>query len=581
MPTRVAIDPITRIEGHLRIELETDAQKITKAWSESTQFRGIETIVKGRDPRDAWAFTQRICGVCTGTHAVASIVAVENAIGSQPPEQARLIRDMVLASQGVQDHTIHFYHLHAMDWVNVASAAQADPEAAAEFARSIGSTWKGNTVERFAQVRDTVQGILDSGQLTIFASGYWDHPDYRLPPEANLMAVSHYLDALEFQRSMIRINTVFGGKNPHPNFLVGGMACTIDQDRSESINQVHIDQIKVWIDETVEFVKTCYLPDALAIMSVYPDYFDIGAAQPNFIAVGRNGATYAGDPADSRITSPYTDIKPGVLLDGDLTTVHPFDPAKIAEYITSAWYTYEAGDDVALTPDEGETTVKYTGPTPSPDMWLGDSDKYTWSKAPRYDGRAVQVGPLARILLAYAQGDARTRELVDSAAGTLGITLDQLNSTGGRTLARAVEAVTTAEVLAEKTFPAFVANIQKGDISVFDATKWEPSSWDKKTSGYSLLEVARGNLSHWVSIENGKVARYQAVVPTTWLAGGRDAEGNQGPYEESLAGNGQHPLVDPDQPLEPLRTIHSFDPCMACAVHVLDPEGRQLQVVTS
>jgi hydrogenase large subunit len=566
------IDPITRIEGHLRIELETEGGKIVKAWSETTQFRGLEEIVQGRDPRDVWAFVQRICGVCTSVHAIASIVAVENAIGSNPPEQARLIRDMVLASQEVQDHVIHFYHLHALDFVDVTQAAKADPQAAVDFARAIGSTWKGNTLERMTQVRDTVQGILDSGQLSVFTGGYWGHPDYRLPPEANLMAVAHYLDALEFQRSMIRIGTVFGGKNPHPNFLVGGMACSIDPGHTESINQVQVDQIGVWVAESLEFVKACYVPDALAIAGVYKDYFDIGAAQDNYLAVGMAGATFGGDPAESKWTSGHTVIKPGVIFDGDLGTVHPFDPQKIEEWVHSAWYSYEGGD-IGLKPSVGETTVAYTGPKP-PYEWLGDSEEYTWCKAPRYDGRAVQVGPLARVVLAYAQGHERTVEIVDAALAQLGITPAQLNSTGGRILARAVECLTSAEILAETTFPTFVKNLKGGDIDVFDPTRWEPGSWAPEASGMSFVEVARGNLSHWVTIKDGKVARYQAVVPTTWLAGGRDASGQQGPYEESLAGDGQHPLSDPARPLEPLRTIHSFDPCMSCAVHVLESNGR-------
>ncbi|MDR3107957.1 MAG: nickel-dependent hydrogenase large subunit [Bifidobacteriaceae bacterium] len=579
MAERLVIDPITRIEGHLRIELESDGGKITKAWSETTQFRGLEEIVQGRDPRDVWAFVQRICGVCTSVHAIASIVAVENAIGSNPPEQARLIRDMVLASQEVQDHVIHFYHLHALDFVDVASAAQGDPQAAVDFARSIGSTWKGNTLERMTEVRDTVQGILDSGQLSIFTGGYWGHPDYRLPPEANLMAVAHYLDALEFQRSMIRIGTVFGGKNPHPNFLVGGMACSIDPGHTESVNQVQVDQIGVWVAESLEFVKSCYVPDALAIAGVYKDYFDIGAAQDNYLAVGMAGATYAGDPADSDFASAHTEVKPGVIFDGDLKTIHPFEPDKIEEWVHSAWYSYQGGD-VGLKPSEGETTVDYTGPKP-PYEWLADGQEYTWCKAPRYDGRPVQVGPLARVILAYARGHQRTVEIVNSAAERLGITLDQLNSTAGRTLARAVECLTSAEILAEVTFPAFVENLKDGDIEVFDPTRWEPSSWPDEASGMSFVEVARGNLSHWVTIKKGKVAHYQAVVPTTWLAGGRDKDGQQGPYEESLAGDGQHPLADPAQPLEPLRTIHSFDPCMSCAVHVLDPTGQEVRVVES
>jgi len=580
MANRVTIDPVTRIEGHLRIELETDGDAIKTAWSEATQFRGLEAIVKGRDPRDVWAFVQRICGVCTTVHAVASLTTVENAIGSMPPHQAQLIRDMVLGAANVQDHVIHFYHLHALDWVNVANAAKGDPQAAVDFATKIGSKWRGNTLQRFTEVKNTVQGILDSGQLSIFTGGYWDHPDYRLPPEADLMAVAHYLDALEFQRSMIRIDTVFGGKNPHPNFLVGGMACTIDPSSAGSINQVQLNDIQTWMNETLDFVTNCYVPDALAIMGVYKDYFDIGASAPNYIAVGLGGAIYAGDPNQApRYPTPMMDVKPGVIFDDDFSKVLPFDLTKITESIASAWYTYDNGGK-SLPPSQGETTVDYSGPTPPYD-WLGDSDRYTWSKAPRYDGRPMQVGPLARVMLAYAQGHPRTKELVDAAAAKLGITLKQMNSTGGRTLARAVDALVEAEIMANQIFPTFVKNIAGGDIDVFDASKWEPSTWPKQCQGIAFVEVARGMLSHWITIENGAVKSYQAVVPTTWMVGGRDETGQIGPYETSLAGNGKHPLVNAAEPLEPLRTIHSFDPCLSCAVHVLDPDGDELSVVTT
>lgn len=580
MTEKVLIDPLTRIEGHLRIEMETEGKQIKKAWSVSTQFRGIETIVQNRDPRDVWAFVQRICGVCTSVHAIASITAVENAIGSNPPENARLIRSLVLGSQEIQDHVIHFYHLHALDFVNVVNAAKADPQKTLEFAHSIGSKWRGNNLKRFTEVRDTVQQVLESGQLSIFTGGYWDHPDYRLPPEADLMCVAHYLDALEFQRSMIRINTVFGGKNPHPNFLVGGMACSIDPNSSESINQVQMDQIKTWIDEIVEFVNDCYYPDVLAIAGVYKDYFDIGATHPNYLAVGLAGSIFAGDPNKSRISSVHTAIKPGVIMGGDISKVLPFDPHKIEEFISSAWYEYSVGDDKGLTPDKGETTVKYTGPEP-PFEWLSDNDKYTWSKAPRYDGKPMQVGPVARMMLAYAQGYEPVKKLVDGAIDTLGITPAQINSTMGRTFARAAEATVSAQLLLED-YNALVDNIKEGRIDVFDASKWEPSSWPAQCEGYSFVEVARGDLSHWVSIKDGKVERYQAVVPTTWLAGGRDANGVTGPYEESLMGTGTHPLVDPKAPLEPMRTIHSYDPCMSCGVHILDPDGKLIgEAVTS
>ncbi|MCL2481945.1 MAG: nickel-dependent hydrogenase large subunit [Propionibacteriaceae bacterium] len=580
MADRVVIDPLTRIEGHLRIELETDSGVISKAWSEATQFRGIETIVLGRDPRDVWAFTQRICGVCTTVHAIASITAVENAIGSNPPQQALLIRDMVLAAQEVQDHVIHFYHLHALDWVDVASAATADPAKAVAFAEQIGSTWKGNNIDRMTAVRDTVVNLVNSGQLSIFTGGYWGHPAYKLPPEANLMAVAHYLDALEFQRTMIKINTVFGGKNPHPNFLVGGMACTIDPNHSASINQVQLADVQNWVNDTLDFVKSCYVPDATAIVGVYKEYFDIGASSPNYMAVGMSGATYGGDPNKTpRYPTPMMDVKPGVIINNDFAHPQPFDPTLISESIASSWMSY-AGGAQTLTPDKGETTVAYTGPA-LPYTWLGDNDEYSWCKSPRYDGKPVQVGPLARVLLAYSQNHPRTKELVDGAVATLGITLEQMNSTAGRTLARAVECLTSAEILANDTLPLFMKNLQGGDISVFDPSKWEPSSWPKQASGYAFVEVARGNLSHWVTIENGEVSRYQAVVPTTWLTGPRDENGQMGPYEVSLAGDGKHPLVDPTQPLEPLRTIHSFDPCMSCAVHILDPDGQELLVATS
>ncbi|APT84024.1 nickel-dependent hydrogenase large subunit [Corynebacterium aquilae] len=581
MAERVVIDPLTRIEGHLRIELEREGEKITNAWSETTQFRGIETIVKDRDPRDVWAFVGRICGVCTGTHSVASVTAVEDAIGSIPPEQAQLIRDMVLASHEVHDHVVHFYHLHALDWVNVVSAAEADPAKTAEFAKSIGSTWRGNTEYQFAKVKKKIQEILDSGQLSIFTGGYWDHPDYRLPPEANLMAVSHYLDALQFQRSIIRISTVFGGKNPHPNFLVGGMACQIDPNKSETVNQVQLDQVKEWSEEILEFVTECYYPDAVAIMGVYKDYFDIGASSPNFMAMGMAGTTYAGAGGKLKaVSTMHREIKPGVILDGDYSRVQEFHPEEIEEFISSAWYTYTEGDDAGVKPAVGETNPAYTGPKP-PYEWLADSEKYTWSKAPRYAGRPMQVGPVARVLNAYLQNNPRTRQLVDEALDQLDITIDKMNSTAGRTYARACEAVTSAETLAHDLLPRFVENLRRGDFDVFDSSKWEPKTWPKDCEGFALMEVARGTLGHYVHIENERVANYQAVVPTTWLAGGRDPKGQLGPYEQSLAGNKQHPLVDPNQPLEPLRTIHSFDPCMSCAVHVLDTDGSPLfEVVT-
>jgi len=563
MSNRVVLDPVTRIEGHLRIEMTTKDGAIDEAWSETTQFKGIELVVKDRDPRDAWAFVQRICGVCTAVHAVASIRAVEDALQYPVPKQADLIRNLVLGSQMVQDHVIHFYHLQALDFVNVVGASKADPVKAAAIATSIEPKYDLNSVARFTEVRDTVAKILASGQHSLFTNGYWDHPGYLLPPEVDLIGVSHYLDALSFQRSMIQINTIFGGKNPHPNFLVGGMAAPINMDNEITINQVKLDKIRGLVDESLSFAENVYLPDVLAILAAYKDYARIGASSPNYLALGKAGYNGSGYPTNSGFT-------PGALFDGKLD-VHEFDMAKVEEFVTSGWYDYSAGNDKGLHPFDGETTPHYTGPKP-PYEWLADQDKYTWSKAPRYDGRAVQVGPLPRILMAYVQKDAETVEMVDPILRSLGLGVADLNSTAGRILGRAVESVLLARQM-KVWFDQFVTNIKGGDVTTFNPDKWEPSTWPTSSKGVGFAEVGRGTLSHWVHIDDAKISNYQCVVPSTWNGSGR-ALGQKGPYEEALS-NG-HPLVDPKAPLEALRTIHSFDPCQSCGIHVLDAEGTEV-----
>ncbi|MFZ0158568.1 MAG: nickel-dependent hydrogenase large subunit [Kineosporiaceae bacterium] len=564
MTTRIVLDPVTRIEGHLRMELLTDGGTITDAYAETTQFKGIELVVKDRDPRDAWAFVQRICGVCTVVHAVASVRAVEDAVVYPVPKAADLIRNLVLGSQIVQDHVIHFYHLQALDFVNVVNAATGDPAKAAQAATALEPHYPLNSRPRFDQVKQQLTKVLDSGQLGIFTNGYWAHPDYRLSPELDLMAVSHYLDALTWQRSMIRINTLFGGKNPHPNFLVGGMASPINMDHEITINQVKLDKIQGMITEAKTFVENVFVPDVIAILGAYADYADIGRSSPNYLALGKAGYNGPGYPKGSGFT-------PGVLLNGNLTNVIDFDLDKIEEYVTSGWYAYSGGGDKGLRPWEGETTPKYTGPTP-PYSWLADSERYTFSKSPRYDGKAMQVGPMPRILMAYVQRDPETLEVLDPILRTLGLKPQQLNSTAGRILGRAVEALILARQL-QRWFDEFVAGIKAGEVATFNPDKWEPSTWPASCKGVGFAEVARGTLSHWVRIENGKIGNYQAVVPSTWNGSGR-ALGQRGPYEEALAGG--HPLVDAAAPLEPLRTIHSFDPCQSCGIHVLDATGREL-----
>jgi Ni,Fe-hydrogenase I large subunit len=557
-PTRIVVDPVTRIEGHLRIEAQADAGRIQNAWASATQFRGIETILQGRDPRDAWAFTQRICGVCTVVHAVASCRAVEDALGIRVPVLANLIRNLVHGMQFVQDHVIHFYHLHALDWVDVVSALRADPAATARVARQI-SPWPNNSETHFAAVRDRLQKFVAGGQLGIFANGYWGHPAYRLPPEVNLLAVAHYLEALDWQRDVIRLHAIFGGKNPHPNFLVGGMACAINLDDTATINAARLVDIQAMLRRAREFVEQVYWPDLVAIAGFYKDWGAIGGGVPNFLACGEFPEGEVGEY--DRLYLPRG--------------IHPYDHEKVREYVTSSWYEY-AGDGAAgLHPWEGQTTPRYDGPTP-PYEYLQDHPRYTWMKAPRYEGRPMQVGPLARMLVAYAGGHADVVPMVDDLLARLGVGPAALFSTLGRTAARGMETVLLARRM-ERWFGQMVERIRSGDTRTFDRSRWEPSSWPRRARGYGYLDAPRGALGHWVEIENGRIARYQCVVPSTWNASPRDAEGQMGPYEASLVDN--HPLAVPEQPLEILRTVHSFDPCIACGVHVLDATGRRVAEV--
>ncbi len=562
---KVVVDPITRIEGHLRIEVQEEGGRIADAWASSTQFRGIEIIMEGRDPRDAWAFTQRICGVCTVVHALASCRAVEDALGIEVPPAGGLIRNLVHGMQTVQDHVIHFYHLHALDWVDVVSALSADPAATARLARSL-SPWPNNSESRFREVQDRVRRFVESGQLGIFTNGYWGHPAYKLPPEANLMAVSHYLEALDWQRDVIRVHTIFGGKNPHPNFLVGGMASAINLDDTGTINAESLTKIKDMIHRARIFVEQVYWPDLLAIASFYKDWAAIGGGVTNYLSVGE----YPDNGQWRDLDSLY--LPRGVILDRNLADVQPYDQEKIKEYVTSSWYDYEEGPDVGLHPSQGETRPHYTGPEP-PWTYLQDHDKYTWMKAPRYDGRPTEVGPLARMLVAYASGHQDTQEVVGEALGRLEVGPEALFSTLGRTAARGAETVLLARRL-ETWFDSLVSRIRTGDTNTFNGSRWHPDSWPDSAQGYGYLEAARGALGHWVQIENGAISHYQCVVPSTWNCSPRDQNGANGPYEASLKDN--HPLVDPARPLEILRTIHSFDPCMACGVHVLDAEGREV-----
>ena len=567
MTERVVVDPITRIEGHLRIEAQMNGNTIEQAYSAGTMVRGIEIILRGRDPRDAWAYAQRICGVCTLVHGIASVRSVEDALNYSIPPNAQLIRNLMIAAQYVHDHVMHFYHLHALDWVDVVSALKADPKATSELAQKISPSWPNSSAGYFADQQAKLKKFVEAGQLGIFAKAYWGHPAYKLPPEANLMAVSHYLEALAWQRDVVKLHTIFGGKNPHPNFLVGGVPCPIDLNSDSALNMKRLTQVQDIIKTMQVFVDQVYVPDTLAIASFYKDWFKQGEGLGNFMTYGDFPEKGMDDPASFLIPS-------GVILNRDLSKIHPVDlnaEDQIQEFVAHSWYDYSEGKDKGLHPYAGETELNYTGPKP-PYKQLEVDQSYSWMKSPRWKGQAVEVGPLARVLMLYGTGHEHTKSLVDYTLKYLDVPVDALYSTLGRTAARTLETKIIADKM-QTWFDHLIANIKAGDTKTFNETLWEPSSWPSKAQGVGYMEAPRGALAHWIVIKDQKIANYQAVVPSTWNAGPRDVQNQAGAYEASLQG---HVLHDPKQPVEILRTIHSFDPCIACAVHVTDPDGEEL-----
>jgi hydrogenase large subunit len=567
MTERLVVDPITRIEGHLRIEAQMDGNAIKQAYSSGTMVRGLEIILRGRDPRDAWAFAQRICGVCTLVHGMASIRSVEDALKYEIPANAQLIRNLMIGAQYIHDHVMHFYHLHALDWVDVVSALSADANATSTLAQSLGS-WPKSSPGYFADIKRKVKAFVEAGQLGIFAKAYWGHPAYKLPPEANLMAVAHYLEALAWQRDVVRLHAIFGGKNPHPNFVVGGVASPIDLNSDSAINAKRLSDVQSIIDLMRTFVDQVYVPDTLAVASFYKDWGTRGEGLGNFLCYGDLPSKSMSDPSSYLFPS-------GVILGRDLKTIHPVDmhnPAEIQEFVSHSWYKYKAGKDKGLHPYDGETEFDYTGPKP-PYKHLDVDKQYSWLKAPRWKGKSVEVGPLARVLLLYAKGHPQTTELVNMTLKKLEVEPRALFSTLGRTAARTLETKIIADAM-QGWYDQLIANIRSGDTRTFNEKLWDPATWPKHAKGVGYMEAPRGGLAHWIVIENGKIANYQAVVPSTWNAGPRDPQQQPGAYEAALQDN--HQLADPKQPVEILRTIHSFDPCIACAVHLSDEEGEEL-----
>lgn len=565
MSERIVIDPITRIEGHLRVEAVIEGGKIKDAYSSGTMVRGIENIVRNRDPRDAWVFVGRVCGVCTSIHSLCSVRAVEHALDITIPPNAEMVRNIMEAVLYMHDHTVHFYQLHALDWVDIVSGLKADPQKAALLAQQL-SPWAKNTEGYFKATQNRLKKFVASGQLGIFSNGYWGHPAYKLTPEQNLIATVHYLEALEWQKEIVKVHAVFGGKNPHPNFLVGGMPCSIDLNEANSINAERLALVKQKLQEGKDFIDQVYIPDLLMIAGVYKDEWSkIGGGVSNYLSYG--DFPLHGYAGIEDFMSPR-----GIVLDRDLSKVYPVDansPDEIKEYIYHSWYKYTEGDKAGLHPYDGETNLEYTGPKP-PYKLLDVEDKYSWIKTPRWKEKPMEVGPLARLVVAYAAGKEPQKTAVDNVLAALDLPASALFSTLGRTAARGIETQLVAGWALE-FFNQLMKNLENGDSRMANPVIWENENWPKKVQGVGLTEAPRGALAHFIVMENNRVKNYQMVVPTTWNASPRDKNGNLSPYESALIGT---PIHDANQPLEILRTIHSFDPCLACAVHLYDKEGK-------
>ena len=580
---RVVVDPVCRIEGHLRVEVNLDSNNVIRnAVSTGTMWRGLEVILKGRDPRDAWAFTERICGVCTGTHALTSVRAVEDALGIKIPENANTIRNLMQLNLQIHDHLVHFYHLHALDWVDVVSALKADPKKTSELAQSI-SSWPLSSPGYFRDLQNRLKKFVESGQLGPFMNGYWGNPAYKLPPEANLMAVAHYLEALDFQKEIVKIHTIFGGKNPHPNWLVGGMPCAInvhDTGAVGAINMERLNLVKDIIDRTKVFVEQVYIPDLLAIASFYKDWlYGGGLSSQNIMSYG-DIPERANDYTGGNLLLPR-----GAIINGDLANIHEIDlrdPSQVQEFVTHSWYKYP-DETKGLHPWDGITEPNYKpegenfkGTRTSIEQ-LDEGAKYSWIKAPRWKGHAMEVGPLSRMVLGYVQPKQFPfiKETIDGVLKQLDVPVTALFSTLGRTAARGIEALYCSD-LQVKQFDKLIATIKGGDSSTANIENWDPATWPKEAKGVGFTEAPRGSLGHWIKIKDTKIENYQCVVPTTWNGSPRDGKGQIGAFEASLMNT---PVAKADEPLEILRTIHSFDPCLACSTHVMSPDGQELTSV--
>lgn len=622
----VVVDPVTRIEGHLRVELQVDEAtgKVQDAVSSGTAWRGLELVMHDRDPRDAWAYIQRICGVCTTAHALASVRAVEDALGIKIPKNANYIRNIMAATLSVQDHLVHFYHLHALDWVSPLEALAADPVATANIQATILQNYRlpfagpaGLNTEAypkdfpngsptyFATFKEKIRQIVNSGQLGIFSANWWDHPDYKLlPPEVHLLAVVHYLEMLDKHREIVTPHVVFGGKNPHPHYVVGGMPCAISlEDGNAPVNAARLGIVDRAINLTRTLVNEFYIPDLLAIGAAYVKAGRVdggGMAKQCVIAFGAY-------PEEDYTGTTKGDFQKRLLVRCDGVVENfgspnvkytPIDPAEfsdpevLTEGVQHAWYEYD-GKKADLHPWEGQTKPKMTAPKEgTPTNWkaLDEKGKYSWLKTPKWRGKLAEVGPLSRYIIVYQK--AKEGKLEGGPTWAEKLMLDQMQAVSavlglapevwlptmvGRTAARGLDSQLHAEI-GKYFFDKLIANLKAGDYQTANADKWEPSTWPTEAKGVGLYEAPRGGLSHWVTIKNGRVDNYQCVVPTTWNACPRDDKAGRGAYEMAMMDT--HVQI-PDKPLEIVKVIRSFDPCMACSTHVFNAKGEKINTITT
>lgn len=545
---KIVIDPVTRIEGHLRAEVEVDDNGVVQeAYVSGQLFRGIEIILKNRDPRDAGLLAGRICGVCTNSHFKGAISAVEDAYSIAIPKNAEIIRDLISMALFIQDHVVHFYHLHMLDFVDVTSALEADATKTSEEAMKYHSKPFRNSVSHYEEVLDKITKFIKAGKLGPFSNGYWGHKSYKLTPEQNLIMVSHYLEALKFQINISKAVAIFGGKTPHPqSYVVGGVSSVADMLNPQRLND-YIFTIK----EAKEFVTRAYLADMKLLSISYKKEIKAGEgrANGNFLSVGG----YPFDNENQLFTS-------GVLYNHNFQNIKEFDSTKVTEHVDRSWYNDDEEQSINYTDLNTDGTLKTKNST----------DKYSWVKAPRYENNTMETGPLARVLVSYAQENKLLKPFVDQFLKDTDLELLDLSTTVGRNAARAIETEYIVEYIF-KLVNNLIQNIKYYETAT--ATQYDFNSLEKHTKGEVFLEVPRGVLSHFVNIKNKKIKNYSVIAPTTWNATPKNKDGKRGAYEEALVGI---KIEDATKPLEVLKVLHSFDPCLACAVHIVDTKGKEL-----